>query len=36
LLTLAKTLLAFHIEDPGNIGTGTLLDFLVRILEMQP
>src|SRR5690606_28143449 len=35
LFTLAKTLLALDIEDPGDIGTGTLLDFLVRILEVQ-
>src|SRR5690606_39453482 len=31
--TLTKAVLPFHIEDPGNIGSGSGFDLPVRILE---
>ena len=33
LLAIAKSLFAFHIEDPIDLGAGTLLDQLIGILE---
>jgi hypothetical protein len=35
LLALTKTLLTLNIKDPGNIRTGSLLDFLIGVFKRQ-